>query len=96
MLSPSHNQPLQQLLVGLHLVFLKVTRLELENPTGSGPSQPRPTPALVPRPNGTPMMQENVDITVGFPIPQGIVENLLLVYHSSNPSGPQREHTEPS
>jgi len=59
---------------------------QLENPTESGPSQPRPTQASVPRPNGTPVMQENADITVGFPIPQGTIENPLLVYHSSNPS----------
>jgi hypothetical protein len=69
---------------------------QLENHTGSGPSQARPTQASVPRPNGTPVIQENADMDNGFPIPQGAVENPLLVYHSSNPSGPQREHTEPS
>jgi len=69
---------------------------QLEDPTESGPSQPRPAQASVPRPNGTHVMRENVDITPGFPIPQGTIENPLLVYHSSNPSGPHREHTEPS
>jgi len=98
MLSPSHNQLLLQLLVGWPLFSLPpgYTPPQLENPTESGPSQPRLTQASVPRPNGTLVMQENVDITAGFPTPQGTVENPMLVYHSSNPSGPQREHIEPS
>ncbi|WJX83163.1 hypothetical protein P8452_65845 [Trifolium repens] len=60
---------------------------QLGNPIESGPSQARPTQASVPRPNGTPVIQESV------PMPQGTTENPLLVYHSSNPP---RECTEPS
>jgi hypothetical protein len=66
---------------------------QLENPTESGPSQARPTQTPLPRPNGTPVIQENTGIATGFPMPQGAVENPLLVYHSSNPP---REHAESS
>jgi hypothetical protein len=66
---------------------------QLENPTESGPSQARPTQVSLPRPNGTPVIQENTGIATGLPIPQGTVENPLLVYHSSNP---QRECAESS
>jgi hypothetical protein len=59
-------------------------------------SQPRHTQALVAHPNGTLVIQENDDIATGFPMPQGTTENPLLVCHSSNPPGPQREHTKPS
>ncbi|WJX78010.1 hypothetical protein P8452_61274 [Trifolium repens] len=66
---------------------------QLENPTESGPSQARPTQVSLPRPNGTPVIQENTGIATRLPIPQGTVENPLLVYHSSNP---QRECAESS
>jgi hypothetical protein len=39
------------------------------------------------------VIQENTGIATGFPMPQGAVENPLLVYHSSNPP---REHAESS
>ncbi|KAK2370569.1 hypothetical protein QL285_083610 [Trifolium repens] len=65
----------------------------MENPTEGGPSQPRPTQAPAPRPFGTHAIQENADVAIGIPMPQGTVENPLLVYHSSNPP---RENTEPS
>jgi hypothetical protein len=69
---------------------------QIENPTESGLSQPRPTQASVAHPNGTLVIQGNDYIAAGFPMPQGTTENTMLVYHSSNPSGPQREHTKPS
>jgi len=68
----------------------------VENQTESGLTQPRPTQASVAQENGTPVIQENDDIAAGFPMPQGTTENTLLVYHSSDPSSPQWEHTKPS
>ena len=53
MLFPSHNQLLQVASWPPFGLPPGYTPPQLEDPTESGPSQPRPAQALVPRPNGT-------------------------------------------